>query len=71
MTSKNNPASKPIIVNGVRYDSVVEASRVHGMSVTALRSRVAVLDKSSLSELECDILVKRHFVLRKVKESKE
>lgn len=57
----------PVNINGVQYESLKEASDKVGCSVQTIRRHLKKLNKSKLSELQVDTVIKKTLVFKKVK----
>ena len=59
--------SIPFIINGVRYDSVKQASDILGLPYSTLHKHVKDLLKSRLSEREVTVRIPKVLIIKKIK----
>lgn len=58
--------AEPIIVNGIQYESLTKAGLAIGVSHKTMSKHYAKLRKSSLSEMDFEIMVVKKFTFKKV-----
>lgn len=56
----------PISVNGTVYESFVHAAKHEGCSSNTMKRYFKKLTESKRTEMECDVMVKKTFVFKKV-----